>query len=202
MIVMLKKQIIAIRPFHMANFSSGASMAIGLFLISIPVVIMPAILVAVGGAFLRQENKAAELQERSQQVQFMNVKARLNATLLPIFIVITGLFVPSMISHQINYPNMVNSSAGGAWFIMLITLGFYAASLLSGYALSKVGNLTVGKWTLATLFSCAIVLFCGIAIVAILRPPLDCVILLPIMILLASIIYWVREVVLPWIDRG
>ena len=150
-----REQILRIRPFNMANFSSGSYM---LFWVSLNVVYsLPAVLLLWSGL-------AVSLKNEDGKLNYSILKERLNKIILPICVLGSILTMLLCIIALSSYSALLEIVF--AIFASIIPLGVYFSIHLSARLLDKSDSLTKGKWFLLTLTFSVLMLLVGLFIVS------------------------------------
>jgi hypothetical protein len=151
----MKEKILRIRPFNMANFSSGAGVLafVGFFMW---ICIFPA-------AFIVWTGFALSLKSESGNINYHVLVRRLNRVLLPICLVlfvILSLFLLWSTAFYSGYRYILLL----LWIALFPSVGIFAAARISldGLNDSKPEGFTKGQWLLRLLVTAVILKICGI----------------------------------------
>lgn len=138
----MKEKILRIRPFNMANFSSGAGMWAFLAIFVLPVFLFPAMLIVWVGF-------ALPLETEDGTINYEILVRRLNRVLLPIcatvFILPLAVYILPLIPHSLT----LNAFMGMFSLAILISIpifGIFFASRLAAAGLHKSGRLSKGRY--------------------------------------------------------
>ena len=146
-----KKELLRLRPFNMANFSSGAGHLMMLGMIMSWMIILPLMFLVWAGFALPMKSEDGILN-------YQVLVRRLNRILLPICIVLFGLLFWS-ISGTISEAGVLLP----LWVASFPTLGIFLAARQSAAWLhaSKRRSLTKGKWFLFLLVAVVSLILIG-----------------------------------------
>ncbi|MCL2048527.1 MAG: hypothetical protein FWG87_07345 [Defluviitaleaceae bacterium] len=149
-----REQILRIRPFNMANFSSGSYM---MFWVSLNVVY------SLPAALLLWSGLAVSLKNEDGKLNYSILKERLDKIVLPICVIASILTAILCILSLSSFSAL---EVVFAIFASIIPLGVYFSIYLSARLLDKEDSLTKGKWFLLTLTFSVLMLLVGLFIVS------------------------------------
>ena len=149
-----KERLLRLRPFNMANFSSGAGALIGLGTFLSWFFILPATLLVWAGF-------ALPIKAEGGRLNYPVLIKRLNLILLPICVVAFFLFFFTVATPTIS--EVDGSLLLALWVSSFLTSGVYLVSRASAAMLHKSGveKFTKGRWFLCLLLTSVLLMIIG-----------------------------------------
>ncbi|MCL2048529.1 MAG: hypothetical protein FWG87_07355 [Defluviitaleaceae bacterium] len=148
-----REQILRIRPFNMANFSSGAAVMAFYALLNV--------LFSLPVTLLLWSGLAVSLKKEDGKLNYFILERRLDRIIFPICVLCTILTIILCINSLSFYSWDEPDTIVYAVFASIIPLGMYLPISFSARLLDKTDRLTRGKWFLLTLAFAVLMLVVG-----------------------------------------
>ena len=151
-----RAKLLGVRPFNMANFSSGSGVLIWFAMLGW-VFSFPALLILWTGM-------ALPLMEKGGRLNYQILKKRLNIIVLPICLAAFVFFFCSWAFYGSYGISMYTYGLAIIWISAFYTIGIYCCLLFSARMLNAANKLFKGRWLLWTVLFYATLVAVGILI--------------------------------------